>query len=244
MGIYNFAMLKRTADKILGIVNQNYEEIGQEFSETRKHIWPEFKFFEKYFKKGAKVLDVGCGNGRLVEFLKNYSIDYTGLDQSKKLIEEAKKNFSNKNFVQGNILKLPFRDSSFDIIFCIAVLHHIPSVEYRKKAISEIKRVLKNKGIAIISTWNMYQPKFDKIRKKAALNSILTFGNKSKKDLFFYWGKEKKSLRYYYAFHAAEFSDLIEGNGLKRLEVFGTKRGERGGLKEAFNWWGVYENSN
>src|SRR3989339_597637 len=206
MGIYNFAMLKRTADKILGIVNQNYEEIGQEFSETRKHIWPEFKFFEKYFKKGAKVLDVGCGNGRLVEFLKNYSIDYTGLDQSKKLIEEAKKNFSNKNFVQGNILKLPFRDSSFAIIF----------------------------------TWNMYQPKFDKIRKKAALNSILTFGNKSKKDLFFYWGKEKKSLRYYYAFHAAEFSDLIEGNGLKRLEVFGTKRGERVGLKEAFNWWGVY----
>ena len=59
-------MNKKTQKELLDIVKQNYEEIADQFSETRKkHLWPELIELTKNIKEGSSILDVGCGNGRL-----------------------------------------------------------------------------------------------------------------------------------------------------------------------------------
>jgi SAM-dependent methyltransferase len=57
-------------------------------------------------------------------------------------------NHSNQHPVCGDLVKLPYRDDTFDFISALDVLEHIKDDEL---AISEISRILKKKGIAVIS---------------------------------------------------------------------------------------------
>lgn len=96
-------------------------------------------------KKEALILDCGCGFGSFYNLTKDSNTIY--LDISLNLL----KKFNIKtNKICGDILNLPFKDKSFDLILCIDVLEH---VDY-KKALSEIKRVLKNNGVCIVVVVN------------------------------------------------------------------------------------------
>lgn len=80
-----------------------------------------------------KILDVGCGPRWVEEFLKeNNKINYIGIDTD----------YSPNIKASGDFL--PFKNKTFDIVFCIDTLHLL---EEKK----ELKRVLKNKGYLIIS---------------------------------------------------------------------------------------------
>ena len=110
--------------------------------------------------KNKKVMDAGCGHGILLYNLSKRGASCTGFDYSDRYIKETKKNFKKlnvKNFklIRGDLTKIHLPDNSFDIIFCLDVLEHIPSVE---QAIKELKRVLKPNGRFIISapTENMW----------------------------------------------------------------------------------------
>lgn len=112
-------------------------------------------------KPGSSVLDAGCGNGRLLMGLPK-DLKYTGLDISKALLSEAEKAYPNHKFIETDITKeqiwkhLP----QFDYIFCIAVLHHIPSEESQLFLLNQIKKHLKPKGKVLVTAWNLWQPKY------------------------------------------------------------------------------------
>jgi len=92
-------MDKEYAKYLLKKTTQDYNLIADEFSRTREKIWEETKFlFDNFVMPGDKVLDLGCGNGRYFEILKEKNIDYYGVDNSEKLIERAKKKFSEAKF--------------------------------------------------------------------------------------------------------------------------------------------------
>jgi ubiquinone/menaquinone biosynthesis C-methylase UbiE len=65
----------------------------------------------------AKVLDAGCGYGRMSE----YFINYTGVDFSPDFIAKAKEKYPHKTFVEGNLKQLPFADVEFDWAFCVSI---------------------------------------------------------------------------------------------------------------------------
>ena len=46
-----------------------YDAFAEEFSATREQSWPEFDKLKKHLQKGDRILDLGCGNGRLRKFL-------------------------------------------------------------------------------------------------------------------------------------------------------------------------------
>jgi len=50
-------------------------------------------FLNQYIENHQKILDLGCGNGRLLNFLKNKKIEYIGVDNSEKLLLEAQKQY-------------------------------------------------------------------------------------------------------------------------------------------------------
>jgi ubiquinone/menaquinone biosynthesis C-methylase UbiE len=105
---------------------------------------------------GEQVLDVGCGDGVLLErIVKTYGVCGTGVDISPLSIKRARAN-SNRTikFLIAKATNLPFSDMVFDIVLGFDVLEHIKD---QGEVLSEIVRVLKPKGKLLIYTLNKNQ---------------------------------------------------------------------------------------
>jgi ubiquinone/menaquinone biosynthesis C-methylase UbiE len=110
--------------------------------------------FASKFVKGKSVLDAGCGIGYGSNFIaKAGAKKVIGIDISKDAIKVAKQRYENEQiqFMIMDITQLEFPENSFDVICCFEVIEHIKNYH---KALSELKRVLKNGGLCIISTPN------------------------------------------------------------------------------------------
>ncbi len=100
-------------------------------------------FATQYGLRDKPVLDVGSGRGYLQDVVDNY----TGLDISSNVGR-----FYHKKFVLGTATSMPFPDSSFDGVWSIWVLEHVPNPE---QALAEIRRVAKNNGMLyLFPAWN------------------------------------------------------------------------------------------
>jgi len=210
------------ARQLINKTKEDYNNIFASFSESRRELWPELKELEKYAEDSKTVLDVGCGNGRLLELFRDKKINYFGVDISEKLIEKAKEKYGNK-FRVADILSLPFSDNYFDSVWSIAVLHHIPSRELRLKAVNEARRVLKEGGRLIMTCWNLYQPRYLKLLFKFLLRKVFWGSKLDIGDAFVPW-KNTKIDRYYHAFTRNELKKLFESAGLKVEELRFLKR--------------------
>lgn len=204
----------------------DYEKIAEEFSRSRNQLWPEQKELKVYIHKGDRVLDLGCGNGRLFDLFRimgvQDEIDYTGIDGSEKSVTIAKRRYGDK-FLVADILSLPFSDNYFDSIWSIAVFHHIPSKALRLRTLAETRRVLKPGGKVIMTCWNLYQPQYLKLLLKFALSKILGKSKLDFKDVFVPWG-EIRIQRYYHAFTKKELKKLFVKAGFKVEELKYLKR--------------------
>jgi 2-polyprenyl-3-methyl-5-hydroxy-6-metoxy-1,4-benzoquinol methylase len=115
------------------------------------HYFPVFVFkmkeIEIFFKsipKSAKILDLGCGEGYLVEKYQKMGYDITGLDI----------NYSSEYVRKGDIRATRFEDDSFDIILCLDVIEHLHFSD-QSLALKEIYRILKKDGIALLALPNL-----------------------------------------------------------------------------------------
>ena len=209
-------MEKEYAEYLLKKTKEDYNLIAEDFSRTRWNIWSGFSILRNFVREGDKILDVGCGNGRLLELLKDEKINYTGVDLSEKLIEIAQKRYPQNNFLVADNLNLPFSDNNFDKVFSVAVLHSIPSKEFREKALAELKRVLKPNGILLLTVWDIWRREnFSLVFKNFLLKLIgksrLDFG-----DAFISWAE--KTDRYYHFFANRELHNLIKKSGFKIIK--------------------------
>jgi len=206
------------AKYLLNKSRRDYNLIAGEFSNTRQLPWPEIKFL--FDDSSGRVLDLGCGNGRFYPFFKGH---YIGVDNSEKLIELAKIRFPEADFRTADALNLPFEDNSFDRIYSIAVLHHIPSKELRLKFLKEAKRVLKPNGRLILTVWK----RKDFLFKFTLLNLFkLDF-----RDVLEPWGK--KVLRYYHCFSKRELKKLVEKAGFEIKDI-GIVQNEKGNRRNIY----------
>lgn len=100
--------------------------------------------------KRMKVLDLGCGTGRITASLSKYFDHVDGIDISSNMIGIAKKDHSNAenlNFHLGNGVDLSnFLEKSFDFVFSYLVFQHIPKKSIVLNYLEEIYRVLKKEG--------------------------------------------------------------------------------------------------
>ncbi len=217
-------MDKQTENNLLKIVQRNYDEIADDFSETRKKVlWPEIAKLAGMVKNGDKVLDAGCGNGRLLPAFAEKKISYLGVDGSEKLIEIAKK--KNAKFQVGDILKLDkLPEKNFDYVFCVAVLHHLPGKESRVRALEQMKNKLKPGGKIILTIWNLWARK--RFRRLILKFFLLKLAGKNKMDagdILFSWKNGKgaeASERYYHAFTENGLKKIVASAGLEMEKIY------------------------
>jgi len=126
-----------------------YDEHAEQYAEAGATYFDmnHITTFAKRLPQGASVLDAGCGAGRDADILSKQSLKMTGIDLSTGLLEVARKKFPEITFVEGNLLGLPFDDTSFDGVWSNTSLLHLETVENVKQALAEMYRVLKKPGL-------------------------------------------------------------------------------------------------
>lgn len=212
-------MDKKFADYLLNKTLEDYNLIGHDFSSKRGYITPDLLALKEYAKTHDKILDLGCGNGRLTEIFKDLSIDYTGADISDTLLSIAKSKYPTQKFQKIDFLSLPFEDASFDKIYCLSVFHHIPSVKYREQFLAEARRVLKKDGIMVLTVWDLLRKR--EIVAQIIKNSFAKLFGQSQldfKDIYLPFKRSSDNNladRYLHCFTRRELLNLTQKTGFK-----------------------------
>jgi len=185
-------------------VHKFYEENASEFSGTRRKHWGMTrKFFDMYYTPESLVLDAGCGNGR--SFIVPGVV---GLDYCRGLLEDAAM-VENMGLVRGDVLSMPFADSSFDLVMSVAVIHHFSTSFRRKEAMSEMRRVLKKGGRMLLYVWG------DVVSSKRKFSRT---HDMPKGDYFASWKLRSDIRRYYYLYSIQELLIFCESVGFKVID--------------------------
>lgn len=96
---------------------------------------------------GQKILDLGCGIGRLSVILARQGIFVTGVDIAANMLERARKH-KNIEYITNDGRNLPLNDSSHDAAFSVGLMQHIPNDAVRYY-LMEVLRVLKPGGVFV-----------------------------------------------------------------------------------------------
>ena len=128
----------------------------------------EYKALSKLITPGDSILDVGCGDGTMLNRL-DTNIK-TGIDFSENMIKEAKK--KDGNFFVGDALHIDFDNDSFDIVYTVRCLINLPTWEQQTQAINECIRVARKK---VIFSEGFYEPlqRLNALRQIAGLDLLV-----------------------------------------------------------------------
>ena len=180
-------------------INQDtYENIAEEFSDSRAYIWQCVKDYTTLIKENTNVLEVGCGNGKNMEYiLNNKNVNIIGIDTCTKFVDICKN--KKLNVILGDALKLQFDNDSFNYVLCIAMFHHLLSEEEQDQSFKEMLRVMKKGAIGIITCWAVEQPDISKFKFHEGVNIVPWRGNMLKNN----------NIRYYYVYSEKMFINFF-----------------------------------
>ena len=107
-----------------------------------KNYFRQFDFLFSKCRGVRSILDVGCGEGYIIKYIKNKydnkKLYLEGVDLSEDVINIAKKNNPGVKFSKGDIYCLNYKDNSFDLVLATEVLEHLEKPE---EALKELRRV-------------------------------------------------------------------------------------------------------
>ncbi len=160
---------------------------------VKKHA----KYLKKLllFKQRDFVLDVGCGNGNMAQELRKYSKNIFGVDRSAKMVELASE-LRVGQFQVAQPSALPFPDSYFDKVVCLAVLQYAPSFEEGQTWVREMVRVCKKGGMVLVGDIiNLEKTKWElKVGTMAFLPKQLSGGHHCVQEDSFYEPEQRFDL--------------------------------------------------
>jgi SAM-dependent methyltransferase len=99
----------------------------------------------------GKVLEVGCGDGAMLQILANRKIEVVGVDASSSGIDRCLVAGLRAQCLDVSTDALPFPDDSFDVVICLETFEHLMNPHF---ALQEIRRTLRSGGIFLCSIPN------------------------------------------------------------------------------------------
>ena len=230
-------MKQKVIDNLLALSKNSYDKIAADFDMTRKkEIWPLIRKFTALVPSGARILDAGCGNGRLLEAFEQKEIDYLGIDNSAALISLAQKNHPLHKFLKIDLIDFQtfnltaLGNKKFDYIFCLAVLQHIPSEELRIDVLKKMSQLLADDGTMVLSNWDLWSSRHRALVIKQIWHRIIGLNKRDFGDIIFPWKNKNGEVisdRYYHAFTKRELVKLARRAGFRNIKI----------SREGHNYW-------
>ena len=163
-------------------------------------------------KPGMKILDIAAGTGSSSRPLVDKGAEVTALDFSQGMIEQGRKQNKNIKFVQGDALKLPFEENSFDVTTISFGLRNTSSTEI---ALKEALRVTKDGGRIVVAEFSHpVNPIFKKIYLNYLMKALPVIVKKISKnpDAYIYLAESIKAWP-----DQAELASTIRDSGFKSV---------------------------
>jgi ubiquinone/menaquinone biosynthesis C-methylase UbiE len=131
------------------------------------------------FVEGARVLEVGCGTGLILDRLTQRASSACGVDLSPGMLRAARAR--GLDVVLGSATQLPFADASFDLVCSFKVLAHVPDI---RAALTEVARVTRPGGNMVLEFYNPWSLRY--VAKRIAGPQPISDG-RNEADVFTRW---------------------------------------------------------
>ncbi len=189
-------------DRRTTLTIQSYDRVAVAYNQRNRtaYFWRrELQAFRRRLT-GQRILEVGCGAGRDSTEMRKFGFDYLGIDASRGLLRVAKKYEPALTFRQMDLYKMKFPPRSFDGIWTMATLLHVPKRRL-PKVLRSLQRLLVPGGVMAIS-----------IKEKQAVDEAMIRQEK-------YGGVD----RYFAYYTKIDFSQMLRSAGLIIHETFRKK---------------------
>jgi len=162
------ALAPETVERLLAVNRDFYAAVHVPFDATRSNIAAgmvealrQLYPADRALPGHLQVLDAGCGNGRFAWALEKYGLnaDYLGIDDDEGLLQRAVEQGGDLVTVQTRFQRVNLALDAlsslgrFDLVACLAVLHHFPGREMRLALLQKLAQLLVPDGRLLISTW-------------------------------------------------------------------------------------------
>lgn len=105
-------------------------------------------------RPASRVLEVGCGTGRLLAEMTGRGFELKGVDASPAMLKEARRKLPSVRFSVCDASQLPLEDDSFDFVFAIRLLNQTKSKDYALSVVSEMIRCARPGGYVLVEFVN------------------------------------------------------------------------------------------
>ncbi len=200
-----------TIKQILALNTKFYQSVATHFSKTRQSNWKGWGRVVNFFEDlpEPKVLDIGCGNGRFLNFLKENTskkFEYTGIDNNAELLSEAQSKNPECKFIDVDVFgNLESLKDKYNFIVVFGLMHHIPGKEFREKWLHDVIALLEEKGILVLTFWDF---KAEKVLKTLPDEGDYILG----------WDKKPETERYAHKFTEKELNDISTNYDVELVE--------------------------
>ncbi len=144
--------------------SSHFDEIAGEYDDSlpahvvEHYLRKRTAFIAALSPPGSRVLDVGCGTGALAVRLAGAGYDVTGIDPSDGMLGVLRRRDTSVEAVHGSGTQLPFETDSFDLVYCVAVMHHVADPDDVRATLIEMSRVSRPGGRVLIWDHNPRNP--------------------------------------------------------------------------------------
>jgi SAM-dependent methyltransferase len=222
---------REIAERLLALNRSFYSTLAAAFADSRPASDPAVSRILPYIGQSARVLDLGCGNGRVARLLdeERPGCLYVGVDGVEELVAIAREQAkalarTHASFhvldvaTPGWAANLP--SQGFDCILALAVLHHIPGWERRVSLLREAAGTIRGDGVMIVSVWQF----LDSARMRRKIRPWVEAGIDSElvdeRDYLLDWKRGGRGLRYCHLVDEPELRALAAEAGLGVRETF------------------------
>jgi tRNA (uracil-5-)-methyltransferase TRM9 len=220
-------MRSEVARQLLEVNRNFYESFADDFSATRLRIQSGVMRITAGIPEDARIFDLGCGNGNLAVELgkQGFYGQYLGLDQSVGLTNYARSHELDFAIFQqadltSNDWDVDLPDQSFDILLCFATIHHIPSLELRVRFLEKVRRLIRDDGQLIFSTWQFLNSPRLAERVQPWERVGLSIADVDEGDYLMDWKRGGDGLRYVHVYSPEELYELAQVSGFRVEDQF------------------------